>query len=192
RTFGPNVIESHRKKNYLKEYLAKYTQFFAILLEAAAILSFIADWFSPGEGYDILGYAIFAAVIINATFSFWQEYKADKIMAELLKLVPAIVTVRRSGKIREIKANTLVPGDILIIEEGDRVGADTLLIASNSLKVNNATLTGESRPVRRSEQGETSEEILDAEHIVLAGTTVVSVNCSGVVFATGKKTQFGR
>ncbi len=192
RTFGPNVIETHKKKNYLKEYLAKYTQFFAILLEVAAILSFIADWFSQGEGYDILGYAIFAAVIINATFSFWQEYKADRTMAELLKLVPAVVSVRRGGKIREIKADTLVPGDILIIEEGDRVGADTLLIASNSLKVNNATLTGESRPVRRSEQGEPSEEVLDAENIVLAGTTVVSGNCSGVVFATGKKTQFGR
>jgi len=192
RTFGPNVIESHKKKNYLKEYLAKYIQFFAILLEVAAILSFVADWFSPGEGYDILGYAIFAAVIINATFSFWQEYKADRTMAELLKLVPAIVTVKRSGKIREIKADNLVPGDILIIEEGDRVGADTLLIASNSLKVNNATLTGESRPVRRSEQGETSDEILDAENIVLAGTTVASGNCSGVVFATGKNTQFGR
>ncbi|KUG07908.1 hypothetical protein ASZ90_016705 [hydrocarbon metagenome] len=192
RTFGPNVIESRIKKNYVKQYLAKYTQFFAILLEAAAILSFIADWFSPGEGYDILGYAIFAAVIINTTFSFWQEYKADKTMAELLKLVPAIVTVKRGGKIKEIKAKTLVPGDVLIIEEGDRVGADTLLIASNSLKVNNASLTGESRPVRRSEQGETSEEILDAENVVLAGTTVISGNCSGVVFATGIKTQFGR
>ncbi|HPH34209.1 MAG TPA: cation-transporting P-type ATPase [Methanoregulaceae archaeon] len=192
RTYGPNEIESHIKKNYLKEYLSKYTQFFALLLEAAAILSFIANRFSPGEGYDILGYAIFGAVIINATFSFWQEYKADKTMEELLKLVPALVTVKRGGKVREIKAKALVPGDILIIEEGDRVGADTVLTASNALMVNNASLTGESRPVRRSEKGETTADILDARNVVFAGTTVVSGNCSGVVFATGKMTQFGR
>jgi len=73
REFGPNVLERARKKNYLFAYCRQYTQFFALLLEAAALLSFIADHYLPGQGSDMLGYAILAAVIINATFTFWQE-----------------------------------------------------------------------------------------------------------------------
>ncbi|MDT8357928.1 MAG: cation-transporting P-type ATPase [Methanomicrobiaceae archaeon] len=190
--YGPNEIETRKKKNYLREYLAKYTQFFAVLLEVAAVLSFIAHQYTPGEGYDILGYAVFGAVVLNATFAFWQEYKADKTMEELLKLVPTMVTVLRGGEMMEVEAKTLVPGDVLIAEEGDRVGADAVLIDSNSLLVNNATLTGESRPVKRSEDGDASREVLDSRNVIFAGTTVVRGNCEGVVYATGKETQFGR
>jgi len=96
--FGPNVLEGAEKKNYLLSYFKEYVQFFAVLLEVAAALSFIADRFAPGQGNDILGYAILGAVIINATFTFWQEYRADKAMEALLKLMPTLVNVRRDGK----------------------------------------------------------------------------------------------
>ena len=69
--FGPNVLEEAEKKNYLLSYLKEYVQFFAVLLEVAAALSFIANRYAPGQGNDILGYAIMGAVIINATFTFW-------------------------------------------------------------------------------------------------------------------------
>jgi sodium/potassium-transporting ATPase subunit alpha len=75
--FGLNEIQDSNKKNYIKEYLKQYIQFFAILLEVAAFLAFIADAYVPNEDYNILAYAIIIAVFINATFAFWQEYKAE-------------------------------------------------------------------------------------------------------------------
>ncbi len=189
---GLNEIEKRKKKNYLKEYVLQYTQFFAILLEVAAVLSFIADYYAPGEGFDILGYAILGAVIINATFAFWQEYKADKTVEALLKLIPTLVKVRRDGETREVNARIIVPGDVLIIEEGDRIAADAVILEANSLYVNNATLTGEARPARRIDERDMSESILDARNVIFAGTTVTSGNGLAVVYATGTETEFGK
>ena len=76
--FGQNEIERRRQKNYFKEYLKQYLAFFALLLEVAAVLSFVANRYSPGEGYDILSYAILGAVFINATFAFWQDWTLKK------------------------------------------------------------------------------------------------------------------
>jgi len=192
KEYGKNEIEKRKRKRYLKEYLVQYTQFFAVVLELAAVLSFVADSYSPGEGYDILGYAILGAVIINATFAFWQEYKADKTIDALLKLIPSLVQVRRKGVITKTDATLLVPGDILIVEEGDRIGADAVIIEANSLHVNIATLTGESRPVSRTAEPEGGIAPPDARNVLLAGTTVVSGNAIAVVYATGQVTEFGR
>ena len=108
--FGPNVLEGEEKKNYLLAYLKEYVQFFAILLEVAAVLSFIADHYAPGQGNDILGYAILGAVIINATFTFWQEYRADKAMEALLRLMPTMVNVRRGDRQRLLTQRNLCRG----------------------------------------------------------------------------------
>jgi sodium/potassium-transporting ATPase subunit alpha len=191
-TYGANEIGKREKKNYFRMYIIQYTHFFAVLLEIAALLSFVANTFSPGEGYDILGWAIFGAVIINASFAFWQEYKADKTVEALLRLIPTIVNVRRDGKLYEITAGQLVPGDIILLEEGDRVAADAIILGENSLYLNNATLTGESRPQRRFAGTDQSESLLDAKNVVLAGTSVTSGNGYGVVFATGMETEFGK
>jgi len=190
--YGSNDLGEGKKKNYLRTYIVQYTKFFAILLEIAAALSFVANWFSPGEGYDILGYAVIGAVIVNASFAFWQEYKADKTIEALLRLIPTIAKVRRDGKVHEINARKLVPGDIIQLEEGDRIGADAIVLDENSLYVNNATLTGESRPHRRYAGTDQKESALDAENIVFAGTSVTSGNGFGVVYATGMETEFGK
>lgn len=190
--FGENEMGKRKKKNYAREYLLQYTRFFAVLLEVASVLSFVADHYAPGEGFAILGYAILGAVVINATFAFWQEYKADKTVEVLLKLIPTLVKVRRGGETREVNARFLVPGDILIIEEGDRIAADAVVFEENSLYVNNATLTGESRPVRRRSEPDKSEAILDATNVIFAGTTVTAGNGVAVVCATGKETEFGK
>jgi len=192
KKFGPNELEKRQGKNYLKKYLIQYVQFFAILLEVAAFLSLIANPYAPGEGYDILGFAIFGAVIVNATFAFWQEYRADKTVEALRKLIPTSITVRRNGKNQRVKAVSLVPGDILILEEGDRIGADAVIISENSLYVNNATLTGESRPGRRTAKPSDSESPLDAKNTVFAGTTVTGGNAIALVTTTGKNTEFGK
>ncbi len=192
RVYGLNEIEKRQKKNYIREYFFQYLQFFAILLEIAAVLSLVADHYSPGEGYNILGLAIIGAVVINATFAFWQEYKADKTAEALRKLIPTSVTVRRNGKKQRVPAISLVPGDILILEEGDRIGADAIILSENSLYVNNSALTGESRPVRRVNTPSPVQSPLEAQNGLFAGTMVTGGNAVAVVIATGEKTEFGK
>ncbi len=191
--FGANEIQEKEKKSYIKEYLKQYTQFFAILLEVAAFLAFIANSYVPNEGNDILGYAIIAAVIINATFTFWQEYKADKAMEALLKLMPTIVTVRREGENKSIDAKDLVPGDVVILEEGDKVAADAVILECEEFYINTSALNGESKPSKRkSKTDKNISRALDAKNMVYAGTSVVSGNAVAVVIATGQATEFGK
>ncbi|KQC05591.1 MAG: ATPase [Methanoculleus sp. SDB] len=193
KTAGFNELETKIRKNYLRVYVRQYVQFFALLLEIAAVLSFVAHSYAPGEGYDLLGYAILGAVVINASFAFWQEYKADKTLEALTRLIPKLVQVRRDASTVKIPARTVVPGDILVLEEGDRIPADGILIETNSLYLNNATLTGESRPVNRREGPATIDDgLTELKNVVFAGTTVVSGNGVAAVYATGKTTEFGK
>lgn len=191
--FGPNEIQKKEKKSYLKEYLKQYIQFFAVLLEVAAFLAFIADSFVPNEGNDILAYAIIMAVIINATFTFWQEYKADKAMEALLKLMPTIVTVKRDNENKSIDAKGLVPGEIIILEEGDKVAADAVIIECKEFYINTSALNGESKPSKRDHKHDSNaSRALDAKNMVYAGTSVVSGNAVAVVVSTGDSTEFGK
>ena len=190
--FGPNELATAAKKNYSLAYLGQYTNFFAVLLEGAALLSFVADRYDPGQGSDVLGYAILGAVIINATFTFWQEYRADKAMEELLKLMPTKVSLRREGRIVATTAREIVPGDIMLLEEGDKVAADGILIEANSLYLNLSSLTGESAPVARSLLPGEAQRHLEAKNMVFAGTTVLSGSGVAVASATGNATEFGK
>lgn len=191
--FGENKIQSASKKNYLKEYLKQYIQFFALLLETAALLAFIADKYVPNEGNDILAYAIIIAVIINATFTFWQEYKADKAIDALMRLMPSMVTLMRDAEVRTIDAKNLVPGDIIVLEEGNKIAADAVLIQSTSLYINISSLNGESKPSRRDlKNKENITRTLDARNMVFAGTSVVSGSGLAVVVATAQTTEFGK
>ncbi len=192
KEFGPNELATAARKNYLLAYLGQYTNFFAILLEVAALLSFVADHFDPGQGSDVLGYAILGAVVINATFTFWQEYRADKAMEELLKLMPVKVSLRRAGKIVATTAREIVPGDIMLLEEGDKVAADGILIEVNSLYLNLSSLTGESAPVARTLLPGEAQRHLEAKNMVFAGTTVLSGSGVAVASATGNATEFGK
>lgn len=192
KEFGPNVLEEEEKKNYLLSYLKQYVQFFAILLEVAAMLSFVADHYAPNQGNDILGYAILGAVIINATFSFWQEYRADKAMAALLELMPTMVTVRRDNTITTIDSKDLTIGDIIILTEGDKVAADGILLESTSLYLNLSPLTGESKPVSRNNEPSRQANSLQAKNMVFAGTTVTSGSGVAVVSAIAHATEFGK
>jgi len=190
--FGRNVIESKKKKNYYKEYLKQYIEFFPILLELAGVLAFIANYYQPGEGNDILGYAIFGATFINATFTFWQNFKADKAMDALLKLMPTIIKVRRENKIHEVDASELVPGDIIILEEGDKIAADGVLLEANELYINTSSLDGESKPSRREINPSNVNRAINAKNMVYAGTGVVNGSGEAVIVSTGMATEFGK
>ncbi len=190
--FGPNTLQRAERKNYFAAYLKQYLQFFAVLLEVAGLLSFVADSYSPGEGNDILGSAILCAVAINATFGFWQEYKADKAMEALLQLMPTMVHVLREGRTLAIDSTELVPGDIMLLEEGEKVAADAVLIESTSLYINMAALNGESKPSRRLPEVESGMRTIERRDMVFAGTTVVSGSGRGIVSATAQATEFGK
>ncbi len=128
-----------------------------------------------------LGVAIIGAIIVNGVFSFWQEYKAEQAVAALRQLLLQKVQVRRDGKVIELLATDLAPGDIALLEEGNLVPADCRLIEAFGLRVNTATVTGESPPMARDTGPSTEDSPLYAKNVVLAGTTVVSGQASAVV-----------
>lgn len=189
--FGTNEIREVKKKPLILKFLSQFTHFLAVLLWIAALLSFLSGYLHPGEGMLTLGVAITAVIFINAIFAFIQEYRAEKALAAMKKLLPFYVKVIREGKEKEVLARELVPGEIVNLSEGDKVPADLRLIEANEIRVNNAPLTGESEPVTRLTEPFPGE-IINSPNVAFAGTTVVSGSGIGVVFATGMRTEFGR
>jgi calcium-translocating P-type ATPase len=190
--FGPNHVEEVARERLLLRFAREFTHFFAIILWLGAALAFFAEYFGPGQGMARLGIAIVGVILINGVFSFWQEYKAERAVAALRQLLPQQVTVSRDGEIVELPASELVPGDLVLLEEGDFVPADCRLVEAFGLRVNTATITGESLPKARNAEPHAEESPLFAKNIVLAGTSVVSGQARAVVYATGMRTEFGR
>ena len=190
--FGPNHVEEVGRENLLLGFAREFTHFFAIILWIGAALAFLAEHFDPGQGMARLGVAIVGVIIVNGIFSFWQEYKAEQAVAALRQLLPQKVQALRDGAIVEILATDLVPGDIVLLEEGNFVPADCRLIEVFALRVNTATVTGESLPKARTIEPSAEDSPLYAKNVVLAGTSVVSGQARAVVYATGMRTEFGR
>jgi calcium-translocating P-type ATPase len=190
--FGPNRVERVKKELLALRFLKEFSHFFALILWLAAALAFIAEFSAPGQGMATLGWAILGVILINGVFSFWQEYRAEKALAALEKLLPHQVKALRGGKVEQIPSAELVPGDILILQEGDDIPADCRLIEAFGVRVNNATVTGESLPKARNAAPCEEDDILRARNILLAGTSLVSGDARAVVFATGAHTEFGK
>ncbi|RLJ65317.1 cation-translocating P-type ATPase [Sulfurisoma sediminicola] len=192
--FGPNRVEPAARDPVWLTLAREFTHFFALILWLAAALALVAEHFGPGQGMAELGLAIVGVIVVNGCFSFWQAWRAEAALAALSQLLPQQVQVRRDGLTLEVPAAELVPGDIVLLAEGAKVPADCRLIESWGLRVNLATLTGESRPKARSADAisDAIPDPLAARALVLAGTLIVSGECSAVVFATGMRTEFGR
>ena len=190
--FGPNHVEEVAREHLLLGFAREFTHFFAIILWIGAALAFLADYFDPGQGMGRLGVAIVGVIIVNGIFSFWQEYKAEQAVEALRQLLPQKVQALRGGEIVEMLASELVPGDIVVLEEGNFIPADCRLIEASALRVNTATVTGESLPKARTIEPSTEDSPLYAKNVVLAGTSVVSGQAHAVVYATGMHTEFGR
>jgi sodium/potassium-transporting ATPase subunit alpha len=189
--FGYNEIEETKKKPLILRFFDQFTHFLAVLLWIATLLAFLSDFLHPGEGMLTLGIAIVVVIFINAIFTFVQEYRAEKALKEMKKLLPFYVNVMREGMTREIHAREVVPGDVIFLAEGDRIPADLRLIEAHEIKVNNASLTGESDPIVRGADPFPGD-IISSPNIAFAGTTVISGSGTGVAFATGMRTEFGR
>jgi sodium/potassium-transporting ATPase subunit alpha len=188
---GKNVFEETGKQSILVRYFKQYKNFFSLLLLFGSILSFIAEWLDPGQGNIFIAIALLGVVILNGTFTFVQEYQAERIMASFKNLIPPKTKVLRDGEITEIVATDLVVGDIIFLEEGDKVPADGRLIEENSLKVDNSPITGEAEPQLRSLDC-THPNILECRNMVFSGTLVQTGNGKAIIFGTGSDTQIGK
>ncbi|HJW09770.1 MAG TPA: cation-transporting P-type ATPase [Holophagaceae bacterium] len=189
--FGPNALERLPREPLHLRLLSQFVHFFALLLWTAAGLAFLAQWKDPSSGMAPLGFAIVGVIVINGLFSFWQEYKAEMALEALQQLLPPQVKVTRGGRI-ELRPNLeVVPGDVLVLEEGDAVPADCRVLEAHGLRADNATVTGESLPKAVDAKPTAEESLLRAHNILLAGTSVVSGHALALVFATGMRTEFG-
>ena len=189
---GPNILVEADHYSLLIGLLRHFTHFLAMLLWIAAGLSFVADRMRPGEGMATLGWAIAGVIVINAGFAFFQEYRAERAVHALRRLLPERAWVIRDGQSVEIPRSEIVPGDILVLEEGERIPADARLIEVTSMRVDNAALTGESKPKRRTAEPIEDGHRLDLPNLVFAGTTILSGHGQAVVFATGMRSEFGK
>jgi len=191
KEFGPNEIEEVKKTPVYVSLLKQFTHFLAILLWIGAGLALLSEVLKPREGMLTLGLAIIGVIVINAFFTFIQEYRAEKSFEKLKLLLPFYVKVIREGKEKEILASDIVPGDLILLSEGDKVPADSRLIETIYLMVNNAPLTGESEPVSLKDEP-CEGELIESKNIAFAGTTVMSGSGKAIAFSTGMRTEFGR
>jgi P-type Ca2+ transporter type 2C len=184
---GPNHLVAAAPPRLLRRFVANVTHLMALLLWAAGVLALLAD-------LPQLAVAVWVVNLLNGGFSTWQEHRAERAVQELRKLLPQEARVLRDGVERRVDAEGLVPGDVLLLGEGDRVSADARVVESHELRVDQSSLTGESRPVRRTAGPLPPGEVRPpAERLnaVFAGTMVTSGRGKAVVTATGMATEFG-
>ena len=190
--YGPNRIEEAKRTPAALRLARQFTHFFALILWIAAGLAFLAEGFGPGQGMATLGVAIIGVIAVNGAFAFWQEARAERTVAALRALLPHEVTVLRDDGALRLPAEALVPGDVILVQQGDDVPADCRLIEALGLRVNMATLTGESLPKPRSADPDPAGDALHARNLLLAGTSIVAGEGRAVVYETGMRTEFGR
>jgi sodium/potassium-transporting ATPase subunit alpha len=192
--YGPNQVEETKREPAALRLARQFTHFFALILWIAAGLAFFAEAFEPGQGMATLGAAIVGVIAVNGGFAFWQEARAERTVAALRSLLPNEVTVFRDGAALRLPAEGLVPGDVILVQQGDNIPADCRVIETLGLRVNIATVTGESLPMPRGADADAGAQgnAMRARNVLLAGTSVVSGEARAVVYATGMRTEFGR
>ncbi len=188
--YGTNELHVRKDTPEILKFFRQFTNFFALLLIGGSALAFLADYLQPGEGNFYIGVALLGVVFLNALFSYIQQHESDRIMESFRNMLPPMITVLRGGEVSRIEAWLLVPGDVILLEEGDRIPADARLIEVNQLKVDHSSLTGESEPQLRKLEC-TNDNLLESRNIVFSGTLVQSGNGRALVYGTGMNTQIG-
>ncbi|HYM30917.1 MAG TPA: cation-transporting P-type ATPase [Candidatus Cybelea sp.] len=192
REFGPNSVQKIRREPAVVRLAKEFVQFFSLILWGAAALAFFAEWSAPGQGMARIGYALVVVILVSGTFSFWQEFRVERTLAALQKLIPPHAQALRDGVMLQLAAEELVVGDVILLEQGDSVPADCRLVDASRLRINNATVTGESLSKTRDARSSDAEDLLQARNILFAGTFVDAGRGTALVFATGETTEFGR
>jgi sodium/potassium-transporting ATPase subunit alpha len=189
---GWNELPARRARPLAGTLLRQFTHFFAVILWIGAGLCFVAAWSDPQGGMLALGTAIVAVIVVNGAFSFLQEYRADRAMSALRRMLPLRTRVLRGGSVAVVAARDLVPGDVVLLETGDQVPADCRAIAARGLRVDTSALTGESETEWRDERPSEGDDPVHCRNALLAGTFVVGGRGRAAVVVTGPGTRFGR
>jgi Ca2+-transporting ATPase len=182
---GPNEISGESGRGPLQIFLAQFSSALIWVLIAAAVISFAV-------GHAVDAVLIGAILLLNGVFGFVQEYRAEQSLESLREMATPNVTVRREGGEQDIESTALVPGDVVLLEQGDVVPADARLVKADNLEVDEATLTGESVPVGKA-TGRVDDDtpLAERENMVYKGTNVTRGKAVAVVVETGMDTEVG-
>jgi P-type Ca2+ transporter type 2C len=185
KQYGLNELKEGKKISAIKIFFSQFTDFIVwILMAAIAISVFLGEW--------VESIVILIILIINAAIGFLQEYKAEKAIEALKKLAGLKADVLRDGQKKSVDASALVPGDIIFLEVGDKIPADSRLIEEHNISVMESSLTGESTPVRKEARILKKAALADRSNMVFSGTIIVQGRATVVVTATGMQTEIGR
>ncbi|SEQ44695.1 ATPase, P-type (transporting), HAD superfamily, subfamily IC [Ectothiorhodospira magna] len=184
--YGPNRLPPPRTRGPLGRFLAQFNNLLIyVLLGAAFITALLGHWVDTG--------VILAVVLLNSIIGFVQEGKAEKALQAIRDMLSPHAAVIRGGERMTVEAEALVPGDLVLLESGDKVPADLRLIKVKGLQVQEAMLTGESVPVDKSVEAVSDRADLgDQTSMAFSGTLVTAGQATGVVVETGARTQIGR
>jgi Ca2+-transporting ATPase len=189
--YGPNELKEEKKKQW---YHLLFEQFKSILVIVLILSAIVSAYLAVREGESMTdAYVILIIVVMNAILGFVQEYRAEQAVEALKAMVSPHVLVIREGKEASIDSKALVPGDIILLEAGSRVPADSRLLEVANLEVDEAALTGESRPVsKRLSLVPVDASVGDQTNMVFMGTVVTNGRAVAVVTDTGMSSQFGK
>ncbi|MDP2720358.1 MAG: calcium-translocating P-type ATPase, PMCA-type [bacterium] len=192
--YGQNKLSEKKKISPFEIFINQFKNLLIIILLASAALTFFVYLFGEKDRSDLIeGGLILAIVIMIALLGFIQEFRAEKAIEALKKLLAFKARVVRGDQEREIDTVDLVPGDIVILEEGEKVPADIRILEVAQLQTNEASLTGESTPVNKVAEVLTGNlQIADQKNMTFSGTAITSGRGMGVVVATGDTTQIGK
>ncbi|MBI4177212.1 MAG: calcium-translocating P-type ATPase, SERCA-type [Candidatus Aenigmarchaeota archaeon] len=186
-TFGKNKLTERKGESPVKLFMGQFSSVLVIILVLAALVSFIL-----GETIDAV--AIISIVILNAVLGFVQEYRAEKALGALKKIMSPAARVVRDGEEIVVQASDIVPGDLVLLEAGDKVPADGILTESFSLRADESALTGESFPSEKGVDADKGEDvtIADRTNRVFMGTSITYGRAKFVVEKTGMDTEIGK
>ena len=185
RRYGPNRIEQQQRASAFTVLVNQFRSVIVIVLGVAAVVTFAFQQWAEGI-------AISVVVVVNALIGFVTELRAVRAMEALDELGRSRTRVRRGGQVREIAADHLVPGDIVVLEAGDTVAADLRVLESARLQADESTLTGESQPVAKQREPVAADALLaERKSLLFKGTAVTSGSGQAVVVATGMDTELG-
>lgn len=185
--YGKNTIKEKQGKPLYLQFLANFTSMMAILLWISGAIAFFAQM-------PELGIAVWCVNIINGIFSFIQEFRAGKATEALKGMLSSYARVIRDGQEVQILTDDLVPGDVMLVEEGDKISADARLVRASELQINQSALTGESNPVRKFSDAILRDDLTSFEtsNLIFTGSTVSTGSGQAVVIKTGMDTEFGK
>jgi len=183
---GPNLLAAAEKTPWWRMFLSQFQDFMVLVLLAATAISY-----GMGEKADAI--TIVIIVVINAVLGFVQEYRAEQSLEALKQLAAPTARVLRDGQETQVAAANLVPGDILLLEAGDKLPADARVLEATGLEIEEAALTGESLPVRKNPAWAGAEDtgLGDRRNMAYMGTTVTRGRATAAVVATGMETEMG-